>query len=288
MEDYDLMVKLGLPTAFSTSKRPFYTDDESTQDDDDTDEHIEESKLAINCAIKEGKKSKKNNNKRRRKVKSKYWNQRYRLFSLFDKGISLDQESWYSVTPEEIAIHIAQRCVQNNPLIIFDPFCGVGGNSIQFALASKSVFVIASDICPSKIAMAKHNAEIYQAQDRILFICDDFNSIIHRMKCKVDVVFLSPPWGGPNYLNQDKYSLTMMDLDGINVYKMARKYLTPNIAYFLPRNIDRDELNGLLEPDESVEIENNRINDKVKTITAYFGNLIDVDAQKEFADSSSS
>lgn len=45
---------------------------------------------------------------------AKYWAQRYRLFSRFDEGIQLDRESWYSVTPEKIAEHIAsvrQQCL---------------------------------------------------------------------------------------------------------------------------------------------------------------------------------
>ena len=41
---------------------------------------------------------------------SKYWAQRYRLFSLYDSGVKLDHESWYSVTPEKIGEHIAERC----------------------------------------------------------------------------------------------------------------------------------------------------------------------------------
>lgn len=39
----------------------------------------------------------------------KYWAQRRRLFSMFDYGIQLDKESWYSVTPEIIADHVAHR-----------------------------------------------------------------------------------------------------------------------------------------------------------------------------------
>ncbi len=58
----------------------------------------------------------------------KYWFQRYRLFSRFDQGIKLDTESWYSVTPEKIAQHIAERCRCD---VIVDGFCGVGGNAIQ-------------------------------------------------------------------------------------------------------------------------------------------------------------
>lgn len=39
-------------------------------------------------------------------------------------------ESWYSVTPEIISDHIAERC---SCYLIVDPFCGAGGNVIQFA-----------------------------------------------------------------------------------------------------------------------------------------------------------
>jgi len=39
-------------------------------------------------------------------------------------------ESWYSVTPEPIAKEIAKVCSCDT---IIDGFCGVGGNTIQFA-----------------------------------------------------------------------------------------------------------------------------------------------------------
>jgi uncharacterized protein (DUF3084 family) len=43
-------------------------------------------------------------------------------------------EGWFSVTPEKIAEHIADRCRCD---LIVDAFCGVGGNAIQFAMCSK-------------------------------------------------------------------------------------------------------------------------------------------------------
>lgn len=45
-------------------------------------------------------------------VDDKYWAQRKRFFSKFDEGIELDKESWYSVTPEAIADHIAKRTAE--------------------------------------------------------------------------------------------------------------------------------------------------------------------------------
>jgi hypothetical protein len=44
-------------------------------------------------------------------VADKYWAQRHRLFSRYDDGIEMDKEGWFSVTPEAIANHIAQRVV---------------------------------------------------------------------------------------------------------------------------------------------------------------------------------
>ncbi|KAL7481946.1 hypothetical protein ACHAW6_007629 [Cyclotella cf. meneghiniana] len=42
-------------------------------------------------------------------VHDKYWAQRRRLFKRFDEGIQLDAEGWYSVTPEVVADHVAER-----------------------------------------------------------------------------------------------------------------------------------------------------------------------------------
>jgi trimethylguanosine synthase len=72
---------------------------------------------------------------------TKYWHQRYSLFSKFDDGIQLDEgisitietmkESWYSVTPEAIAKHIAERCRSK---CIVDAFCGVIELEFMFSL----------------------------------------------------------------------------------------------------------------------------------------------------------
>lgn len=63
-------------------------------------------------------------------VISKYWCQRYILFSKYDDGIKMDEEGWFSATPECIANHHAFRCGSG---IIVDCFTGVGGNAIRFA-----------------------------------------------------------------------------------------------------------------------------------------------------------
>ncbi|NXX30547.1 TGS1 synthase, partial [Nicator chloris] len=204
----------------------------------------------------------------------KYWAQRYRLFSRFDEGIKLDREGWFSVTPEKIAEHIAVRVSQSfNCDIIVDAFCGVGGNAIQFALTSKRV--IAIDIDPEKLRLARHNAEVYGVAERIDFLCGDFLALAAGLRA--DVVFLSPPWGGPDYATAEIFDIqTMICPDGYPFQAMPwlSKKITNNIVYFLPRNADINQVASLAGPGGKVEIEQNFLNNKLKTITAYFGDLI--------------
>jgi len=197
----------------------------------------------------------------------KYWFQRYRLFTKFDRGIWMDREGWFSATPEKIAAHIAERCRCE---LIVDGFCGVGGNAIQFALTCEHV--IAIDIDPEKIAMARHNAAIYGVLDRIEFIVGDYFHIMPNLR--PDVVFLSPPWGGPEYLDQKTFDIAnMAGLDGLEIFQIAAR-LTRNVAYFVPRNTDASALAKLAGVGNRVEIEQNILNWKTKTITAYYGGLI--------------
>ncbi|XP_063524852.1 trimethylguanosine synthase isoform X2 [Pongo pygmaeus] len=202
---------------------------------------------------------------------AKYWAQRYRLFSRFDDGIKLDREGWFSVTPEKIAEHIAGRVSQSFKCdVVVDAFCGVGGNTIQFAFTGMRV--IAIDIDPVKIALARNNAEVYGIADKIEFICGDF--LLLASCLKADVVFLSPPWGGPDYATAETFDIrTMMSPDGFEIFRLSKK-ITNNIVYFLPRNADIDQVASLAGPGGQVEIEQNFLNNKLKTITAYFGDLI--------------
>ena len=38
---------------------------------------------------------------------AKYWMQRYSLWSRYDAGVVMDEEGWFSVTPEVVALHHA-------------------------------------------------------------------------------------------------------------------------------------------------------------------------------------
>lgn len=198
----------------------------------------------------------------------KYWCKRFSLFSLFDAGIKLDRESWFSVTPEKVAIYTATRCECD---IIIDAFCGAGGNTIQFAKTCQRV--IAIDIDAKKIEMAKHNASIYGVSDRIEFIVGDYFQLASKLKA--DVVFLSPPWGGPKYLKEEVYDIekSLLPVSASELMKCTRQ-ITPNIAIYLPRNTNTHQLAILAGPGNSVEIEQGFLDRKFIAITAFYGNLL--------------
>ncbi|XP_077238196.1 uncharacterized protein LOC143879610 isoform X2 [Tasmannia lanceolata] len=180
----------------------------------------------------------------------------------------MDEEGWFSVTPEDIASRHAERSGGGT---VIDCFSGVGGNAIQFA---KMCFhVVAIDIDPKKIGFASNNAKIYGVEDYIDFIIGDFFQLAPFLKA--DVVFLAPPWGGPTYNTFENFTLDLLKpKDGYSIFQVAQR-ITPNIIMFLPRNVDLrqvEELSWLSSPPLNIEIEENYIGSYLKGITAYFGN----------------
>lgn len=106
--------------------------------------------------------------------------------------------------------------------------------------------------------------------DKINFVCGDvvtsFPTIV------VDVIFLSPPWGGPSYKN-DIYQLKELrvsHIDGLQLLKCALQ-VTQNVAFYLPRNVSLRDVIDLGVP---FEVEKNFLNGKLKAVTLYFGDLI--------------
>jgi len=111
----------------------------------------------------------------------------------------MDRKSWYSATPESIASHQAKRSQTH---LIADGFCGPGGNVIQIAQFSELVFAFEHNI--SRLGMARHNAVLYSVNTQIEFF---FGKFRRQFRLSFDVVFFSPPWGGPFYKSQKTFDI---------------------------------------------------------------------------------
>ncbi|KAH8399010.1 hypothetical protein KR215_000304 [Drosophila sulfurigaster] len=281
---------LGLPTSFGTKvtqkkrriKPKFQSESDSESDSNQLEMSKDGEKEAALHAV-QSRNIKKNKRKRESKIPEslrnnntmlKYWFKRFSLFSLFDRGIRLDDESWFSVTPEKIAKQIAQRLASD---IVVDAFCGCGGNAIQFARSCRRV--IAIDIDVNKLEMAKHNAAIYGVADKIEFIHADFLHFASSTRLRADVVFLSPPWGGPNYqksvFNIEEH---LLPVGASQLMQYARR-LSDNIGIYLPRSSSIKQVVALSNVGQQCEVEHSYLDTRLVAITAYFGNVIKTETQ---------
>jgi len=145
--------------------------------------------------------------------------------------------------------------------------------------------VIALDTNPTRLALARHNAILYGVADRIEFILSDYLSFARSYLSlpstsirKIDVVFLSPPWGGPSYLSgstveaaetaakvatsddviaveaHPEYSLAnIQPIHGAKLFELSRR-ISRNVAFFLPRNTKLEEICALLHDEQSRDV----------------------------------
>jgi hypothetical protein len=108
----------------------------------------------------------------------KFWNQRFYYYSKFDEGIRMDYESWYSVTPEDLAYYISLLAGKDS--VCIDPFAGSGGNVIQFSKNCSKVYAV--DIDPVKIEILKNNCEVYKCPNNIEIFHHDFLTLDQPIK----------------------------------------------------------------------------------------------------------
>ncbi|MCS6798196.1 MAG: trimethylguanosine synthase [Myxococcota bacterium] len=110
-------------------------------------------------------------------------------------GVRLDAEGRVSLTPEAIALRLARRV---RGASVVDACAGCGGNAIAFARAGCPV--VAIEIDPGRLAMARHNARVYGVDSRIRFVRGDARDWVARLSA--DLLFVDPPWGGTNAIRR--------------------------------------------------------------------------------------
>jgi len=159
-----------------------------------------------------------------------YWDR----LSKEERKMEFDEEGLFSLTPQKVALDIADNTAGN---IIVDAFCGVGGSAIGFALKGKSV--IAIDNSSDRLSMAKNNSEIFGVSSLIEFAQGDCMQILPTLK--PDSIFLDPPWGGTDYGKIGKFSFSNFDPDGKSLLDLSFS-MTNSVVMRLPKNFDLDEL----------------------------------------------
>lgn len=165
-----------------------------------------------------------------------YWNMRYKLFSKFDEAM-VDATGLYTMVPEASALDMAGRLSGSRAL---DVCSGIGSMSV--ALARSGQRVTAVEIDEQRVAMAKHNAEIYGVADRIDFRNADITAenTLQSLPADIDTLWLDPPWGqGPGeYIKRPVIYLEDLQLAGMDLRLLVQSIACREIMMRLPPNFD--------------------------------------------------
>jgi len=159
---------------------------------------------------------------------------RRRLFSRWERGVRVDDEGLYSLTPEALADRIAEGARG----VVLDATCGVGGLAIAYARQPGVERVIAVDADPERVAMTAHNAAIYGVADRVEPVVGDALDVVRSRRA--DLLVIDPPWGGRAY---DRDAIDLDDLD-MDVRGLLDAFDGP-VVLKLPRSFDVAALPGL-------------------------------------------
>ena len=159
-----------------------------------------------------------------------------------------------------------------------DGFAGVGGNVIQFARYCK---VLAVDIDTNKLEILENNAKIYGVNAQIQLVNQDFLKICERNQ-QVDVVFASPPWGGPGYLNRREFDINWITPDIKEILRGCEK-ITRNAILYLPKNLNPLDIYRVLMEIKSsfkkIEFQTYYLGKNIKGIACLLGDIVRPDPE---------
>ena len=161
------------------------------------------------------------------------------------KLLKITEEGKYSITRRRDAdkiISILKSTIKDiKTKSITDATGCVGGDTINFGLNFQKVDSI--EINPENFEALKNNVSIY-GLDNVTFHSGDSVSIFNW---KTDVLYIDPPWGGPNYkeiLNLDLY-MSSKRIDEWLEEILLRKNRPNYIVLKLPQNFNFVRFNFL-------------------------------------------
>jgi len=153
------------------------------------------------------------------------------------KSLKLDDEALYSVTDQYTADRISRDILRVIPTLqtITDATACVGGNTYSFSKYFKNVNAIEVDkiryqyLFDNMNILDVSNVECYQGD--LMLIC-------HRIHN--ELIFIDPPWGGPDYKNKNSINLYLSEVELSEVCEHI-KNSTKYIALKVPVNFNEKD-----------------------------------------------
>jgi len=164
------------------------------------------------------------------------------------KDILIDHEGAFSMTESRIAkvqTMFISQCVIDNGMIprktvITDGTASIGGNVFEFAAVFKRVDAVEMD--KTRVQMLANNVALLGLSQKVCVWHGDISKIemARNNNLRQDVLFLDPPWGGPDYRKHKRLSLF---LNNVSLQEMCNMWASSTrlIALKLPCNFDFEE-----------------------------------------------
>lgn len=153
------------------------------------------------------------------------------------KELLLDDEAFYSVTDQYTADKISKDILKNIPnvKIVTDGTACVGGNTYSFSKYFEKVHAV--EIDPLRCSYLQKNLDILEVSNASVYL----GSILETGPLLTqDMLFLDPPWGGPNYKSKKKIDLYLSDMELSHVCNYLAPY-TRYLAIKVPTNFNIDQ-----------------------------------------------
>lgn len=154
--------------------------------------------------------------------------------------ILMDKVSTFSITNYKVADKMSKILLSlrgiNNKSIILDGTACVGGNSISFA--KNKLNVISVELNKKRSEMLKHNIKLYNLEDKIKVY--NKNLLDFYKKYKVDIIFIDPPWGGVDYINNTNIDMYLGNIEISDLCFKFKNY-TKYIAIKTPLNFNYEK-----------------------------------------------
>jgi 16S rRNA G966 N2-methylase RsmD len=158
--------------------------------------------------------------------------------------ILIDDVGKYSISKPDKAnliVQIIKKIMNTTNLTITDGTACIGGDTLAFSETFDHVNSVELD--KTRYDYLKHNMDVF-GRKNITFYNDSYINLYDKLK--QDVIYLDPPWGGPDYKNKKYVKLSLGNVPLEELCKdIIDNKLCKLIVLKLPFNYDLKDFKNL-------------------------------------------
>lgn len=149
-------------------------------------------------------------------------------------NLKSDNEGLYSLSHKDDADQLSKLIKEKyGDINIMDATAGIGGNSISFG--SNFTNVISIELNDERFKLLKENIESRNLKN--ILLCGNFMNYINM---NYDLIFIDPPWGGPNYKFENSIKLNIDNKKLREITKILKEK-DKIVMWKLPFNYDLND-----------------------------------------------